>query len=420
MNKITNWLFHWWYVKKLQEQQSSPFKMKLETDSLKSNCILEVENEIGMPWLALKSLAYKLGIKTVFNNRIRIHRDDFGKQSVVANPVFTQNQIAELKSKFWFYRTILISFCIAESFLYSLTASLFVPGGGLLLQIPVAIFLAILVMLGLDYAFDKHFIYRDVIERHSKKELSEIELVKYKDVRNIGYTIIVLSFTAIIFSGLARIYYLEYIPSKGLPPERLISVVQASKMASVFTLAVTLIAALYMAMLKRDQAKIGIRFRMFKTWHAAHVQRNSYTQDLIKHANKIVLTTESVIEKHWQLVIDLKRVYKMGTEYDERFESLNTEYVLLKVQPGFTLTDCLYRTFAPIQCAYEELFKYGVMNAKEIKDKLTFASEILTVPEDHLEEHLAAIPKLKTEEVEETFIIPATNGKLKNHQFLTQ
>src|SRR4051812_17642041 len=107
VKKIYNWLFHNWYVKQLKEIQDLPYKMKIETDSLKSNCILETQNDIEPLWLSIKNETYKLGIKTVQNNRSRIHRDDFGKQTVHPNPVFSENQIAELKCKFWLYRIVI-------------------------------------------------------------------------------------------------------------------------------------------------------------------------------------------------------------------------------------------------------------------------------------------------------------------------
>ena len=417
MKKLANWLFSLWYAKQLKQIKDLPFKMKIETDSLKSNCILEIENHVELIWLSIKGLLYKLGIKSIQNLRARIHRDEFGKQAICNNPVFAENEVADIKSKYWLYITIITGFCIAESFLYLLTASLFVPGGGLLLQLPVAIFLAVLVMLSLNYAFEKHFQYREVMERYSKKELTDIELHKYSDMRNIGYVIILLCFGAIIFSGLARIFYLEYIPARGLSPERVLSVTRASKMASIFTMLITIITALFMAMIKKDQTKISNRFRVYRTWHNAHVKRNDYTQSLIQSANRIILVTEQCFEKHWQLVIDLKRIYKMDTEYDEKYEALHQEYVQLKAKPGFRVTDDIYGKFSVIQCVYEEIFRYGVLNAKEIKDKIDFANEILKVPEGYLAEHLEAMAMQKKDETILTHVLPATNGKAKEHEF---
>lgn len=369
--------------------------MKNETDSLKSNCVAEIQNDIEPLWLSIKRLVYKLGVKSVQHNRARIFRDEFGKQSILPNPVFTENQIAEIKSKSKLFLAIIIGFTIAESFLYFLTASLFVPGGSIYMKISVAIFLALLIMFALNYAFEKHFLYREAVDRYNKKELSDFQIKRFRDTRNFGYAIIILCFTAIIFAGFSRIFFLENIPMNGLDPAKAQSIHNASKMASIFTMLITIIAAVFMALIKQDQSKYGIKYRVLQSWRKALIKRNEYTQQLIRDANSIMLVTEHHIEKYWQLVIDLKRIYQMETEYDSKYEELHTEYVELKSKGGFVLTPDLYRKFAPIQCVDEELFKYGIANDKEIKAKIEFAQKILSMPEEHISEQLLALSEVK-------------------------
>ena len=413
MKNLSNWVLSWLHKKELQEQPDYPYIVKLETDDLKTRCILEIVNEIEPLWLDVKNGEYKLGIKTIQNNRARIERNDNSNTEKVArNPVFSEDQIAVLKSKFWLQRFVIIAFCIAESFLYTLIASLFVPGGGLYLQIPVAIFLAVLIMLALDYAMEKHFTYRDMVAHHNGKENGGAELKKHKDLKTIGHVIIALCIAAIAFAGLSRVFFMEYIPLKGLTPERIKSVTNASKMASIFTMLVTFIAAIFMAMIKRDQSKIGIRFRVYQSWHKAHVQRNIYTQLLIKNANKIVFVVEAAIKTYWQLVNDLKRALHKNTECDAKYQAADTEFTALIAKPDFQLNDHLYRRFECIQCMYGEIFEFGILNSKELKPKLAYILEILKVPEEHLAEHLASIANHKVEPTH-TIILPATNGQLK-------
>jgi hypothetical protein len=271
-------------------------------------------------------------------------------------------------------------------------------------------------MFSLNYGFEKHFLYREVLERHNKKEIADFELKKYRDMRAWGYILMVLSFAAILFSGLARIFFLEHIPANGLSPEKLKSVQRASSMASLFTLFVTVITAIFLALIKQEQAKTAVKFRIFRYWHKAHVSRNKYTQSLIRNANKLRLIVEQRVEKYWQLVIDLKRIFNIENEYDEKYEQLHQKYVALKAQPGFILTDDIYTKFAPLQCAYEELFKYGVMNSKEVKEKLAFAASILKVPDDHLVEHLRMTQK-PIPDLEPLQPMPELNGKQKAHAF---
>jgi len=389
--------------------------MKIETDALKSNCVAEIQDEIEPMWLSIKRVIYKLGIKSIQNNRARIYRDEFGKEVVLPNPVFSENQIAEMKVKQRLYLIIIIGFTIAESFLYYLTASLFVPGGSIWMKIAVAIFLALLIMFALNYAFEKHFLHREAVERHSRKEISDYQLTRFRDTRNIGYVIIVLCFAAIIFAGLSRIFFLENIPGNGLSAAKLLSVQRASKMASILTMVVTLITAIFMAAVKQDHGKYGLKLKVFKAWHGAHVSRNELTQELIRNANAIMLVTEQHIEKYWQLVIDLKRVYKMETEYDAKYKDLNDEYEKLKSKRGFTLNDDLYRKFAPLQCVDDFMFRYGVVNDKHIQDKIAFAIKILSMPQDHITEHLNVLTQMVNSKPSLTDVF-SKNGKSVEHE----
>lgn len=386
--QTTNWLLRAWYRYRLKEQQSSPFKIKSEMDLLKSNTILDILNQIMPIWLSVKALNYKLGIKEIQNNRASTQRDEFGKQKTFDIPLFSQNQIADITTKYIMYYVATIGFVIAESALYFLTASLFVPGAPTYVKIGVAIFLATLIMLALSYGFEKHYLYQHAAERQNTKDISSFELKRIQGIRNWGYALIVLSFAAILFSSFARIFFFEYIPMQGLDPQKMHSIEQASRMASVFTLLITIIAAIAIALIKQEQAKIGVQFRVFKYWRNAHMRRNTYMQKLIKEGNKILLTIEQIVDKHWQLAIDVKKTFKMETEYDPKYEKLHAEYEVLRSTQSFYLTEQIYIKYSVLQGAYEELFKYGILHSKEIGEKIVFVTTILKIPEAHVAEHL--------------------------------
>lgn len=391
LNKFLNgWKLQDHYVKKLLEQKDSPFKMKNEADSIKSSCLIEIQNNITPLWLSIKNIAYKLGIKNIENNSSRLFRDEFGKVTKLPNPVFSANELHSIRSKSIILVIIVISFTVAESFLYFLTASLFVPGAPEYMKILVAIFLAVLLMLALNYAFHRHFFYRIVIERYHKKEITEIEIRKHRDMRNIGYFIIIICFSAILFAGFSRIFFLENVPTAGLSDAKAESVTKASKMASIFTMLITIIAAIFMAVIKQDQAIYSVKHKIYKEWKNANIKRNIYTQNLIGHANSILLLVEKHAEKYWELVIDLKRVYHMETEYDSKYEELYKEFVELKASKNFILNEHVYRKFTVLQCSDELLFKYGIFNDETINAKINFCLEILKIPEVHIQDHLSA------------------------------
>jgi len=56
-------------------------------------------------------------------------------------------------------------------------------------------------------------------------------------------------------------------------------------------------------------------------------------QQLIKDATQLLATVEQSIEKHWQLVIDLRRVF--NAEHDAKFDSLQQSYVKPQGKSGF-------------------------------------------------------------------------------------
>lgn len=391
LNKFLNgWKLQNHYIKKLLAQKDSPFKMKNECDSLKSACLTEIQDEITPFWLSIKKISYKLGIKNIENNSARLFRDEFGKVTKLPNPVFSSNELHSIRSKSILLVIIVISFTVAESFLYFLTASLFVPGAPDYMKILVAIFLAVLLMLALNYAFHQHFHFRLVVEKYQKKEITENEIKKFKDARNIGYFIIILCFVAILFAGFSRVFFLENVPTNGLSEAKAKSITRASKMASIFTMIITIIAAIFMAVIKQDQSIYSVKYKVYKDWKKANIKRNIYTQTLISNANSLLILIEKHAEKYWELVIDLKRVYHMETEYDSKYEELYKEFVELKASKNFILNEHVYRKFTVLQCSDELLFKYGIFNDETINAKVNFCLEILKIPEIHIQDHLSA------------------------------
>lgn len=382
-----SWIFRPWYVFRLRQQLSSPFKMKNEVEAIRANCILQIEQAVEPLLLSLKKLAFQIGIKEIQNNRSRLERRKFQKPLISPNPLFSQREITNIIRKFWIGIVILIVFTASEGALYLLTASLFVPGGSEILKLSVAVFLALLSLFCLDYGFEQHFKYREIKSLLSRSGEYAHELRMQNDKRILGYILIGLALMAILFAGLARIYYLENVDVSGLSEGKMQSVRRASKWASWLTLIVTLASAILLAVIKREQSKTAEQYQVYRYWNRAQKRRNQQLKTLINDANKILLRSETIFEKSFQLVIDLKRVFRMEQEFDAKYEQLNQEYLDMKARPGFTLSEHVYRRFSPIQGAHEELFKYGITTSPEIKPKLAFALELQRMAEEYLEEH---------------------------------
>ena len=66
-----------------------------------------------------------------------------------------------MKSLRRFYWFIVLLFVLAESGLYYLTAQVFIPGGAEYAKLILALFLGLVVMVILNFSFEKHFIRYD-------------------------------------------------------------------------------------------------------------------------------------------------------------------------------------------------------------------------------------------------------------------
>ncbi|MFN8288984.1 MAG: hypothetical protein U0U70_01885 [Chitinophagaceae bacterium] len=404
-----SWAFRWWYILKLKQQISSSFKVKNESEAVKSDAISEIQQRIKPLWLSIKRLAYKLSIKTVQNNRSRLHREETGHQRLSSQPLFTQNQISSITRKYWLNLIVQALFLISEAFLYWLVAVLFVPGGGEIAKLAVALFLAGLGMICLDYGFTNHFLYIKIKSLFLKKEIGDYDLKSQNNKRILGYLLIVFTLAVIIFSGMVRIFFIEQVDPTGLSAEKLQAVKQASKWASLLTMVATIATAIYLAALKREQGKIAEQYDVMRYWKKTVQKKNTYAQELIKTSCKLLSVVEQTTEKHWQLIIEIKRIFKMAQEQDLKYLHLDKEYVDVKSKPGFTINDHIYRKFAPVQAGHEELFRYGVYNALEIKTKIDYVHKILREVEEYLAEQIQAANS-SMRNVETANILPAANG----------
>ena len=412
MKKVSNWYLTWTWARRIKELASSPHVVKNETDALKANCISDILNRIESSSVTLPQLLHKYGVKQVQNQRSRIHRDDFDKQKLLPNPVFSQSQISSIKSK-WGYLLFLIIFCMAgEAVLYYLTAAILVPNGTIVMKITAGSFIAIVFMALLDFSFKSYFQY---LEALNQKENNETKLKEYVFRRNAAYVFVPFVCIALFSAGISRIYFLEYIPPGGLSPEKLHSVLLSSKWASILTLITTILVSFLMGFIKQEFSKVNKQYMEYREWHTAHVRANKCLLEIIQLARTIYHTTEVVAEMYWLLVIDLKRIVQ-DKEYDAKYEALHTEYWNLRIKKGFVVTDEIYRKFSPIQSVYAELFRFGVLNDPVIKEKRDFVIEILKTPKEHIAEHLRALMEAKEpKQIVQPFSL---NGSSKKHELI--
>jgi hypothetical protein len=391
MNKITTWIFHLSWAHMLKKVLGLKYKSKMETEATISRCVLEIKNEVSVPWSKIKQIPYRLDIKAVQNFCVRWERNEHETPLLRPDPVFTTEEIAKMKLRFLYFVIIILLFPIGESFLFYLTSPLFVPGAGEGVKIGVSIFLALLILFGCGFGFDMHFKYRDALELHEKKRLSEHQLRTYRHWLILGYVVFLFSLLTVIFAGLSRIHFLEYIPVSDLPQERTAGIRSATEFGSLVTFCVTIVTGLLLAAVKQKQGKDNVRLLVYRSWHRANVRRNRLALELIRNATEIVSIVELCIEKNWQLQIDLKRIFLMETEYDPLFEAQYKTYMIEKAKPEFVLTENIYLRMMEVQGVYRDTFEYAILRDPAIREKLEFAKTIEKLPKAAIAAYILSI-----------------------------
>jgi len=415
MPKFYNFIFDWRYANMIKRLQNVPFKMKIATERLRSACILQVSNDTERICRKLKRLIHKAGMKRAEHAGARLNRNLFSKETVIDNPVFTHAQMAELK-KYLPTLWLVFLFIFGETSLNYIVSCCFLPGASDYVKYPFALFLSIIGMMGLHVGYSRHFAYKEAL--HTKDSIDAYELENYRDKCLWGYAILALTFIGIIAAGFVRIFFTEEIPPDGLSQERLHSLIQVGKYSGIFTMSVTLTSAMLLAGIKHEQAKRGISFFINRKLQACKRKNERYHIQLLDQSEMLRSTVDQCMEKNWQLITRLKELFRLEEEFDLKYLALNKEYVELKSRPDFSLTDALYLKFNPLQCSYEEIFKYGILHTGAIKEKLQLAAEAEKMANRHVEEHTPAFMDAAKETVApyvlDKDIVKPTNGTVKH------
>jgi hypothetical protein len=359
------WYFKWWRARQLKKQAHIPHKLKLNTQRLKSECVYEIKGKYKPIMDTLEMLKQKLIIKEKKLKMIEADRDEHGIEKEKRDILFTQGEIAKIKSLRRFYAFIVVLFIAAESGLYYLTAQVFLPGGADYAKLILALFLGMVVMVILNFSFEKHFEYREILANKEKLKISDEELKNKRDIRIFGYILGFLSFAIMLAAGLVRIYFLEQMDLSGYTAGEAANLQKVGTWASYLTLAVTFSLAIFLALLKKQQMANSYAYKRYKKWNETIKKTNEYTQAKIKAKQDLENIYKPLIDKYWQLVKELERIW--GIEYDEQDKGLFEGFQNLKRSSGLKINDDVYKKFEDVLYSDYDLFKYGIEKDSEVK-----------------------------------------------------
>jgi hypothetical protein len=318
-------------------------------------------------------LKQKLEIKDEKMKVIKTDRDEYGLEKEKKEILFTQGEIEKMKLLRRFYWFIVLLFILAESGLYYLTAQVFIPGGSEYAKMVLAVFLGLVVMVLLNFSFQKHFEYREILANREKLNISNEELKNKRDIRILGYVVGALCLLIMLAAALVRIYFLEQMDLGGYTPEEIENLYKVGTWASYLTLAVTFALAIFLALLKKQQMENSYRYKVYRKWSGTIRKANEYKQDQLKVKNEIESIYKPLIDKYWQLVKELEKIW--GIEYDEQDKDLFDELKALKRSGNLKVDEDAYKKFEDILYANYDLFKYGIERDADIKGMISVLSK---------------------------------------------
>ncbi len=347
---MSNWVFRWWRVRQLKKQINISHKLKLNTQRLKAECVSEIKNLYNDLIKHFEMLSQKINIKD--------------KKLAGIDGDFRQKEIEQIKSKNIFFKLIVFLFIIAETGLYYLTAQVFIPIENEPLKLVLALFLGTVVMIILNWSVSKHFEYRIKISKREELGLTDADIKNARDMRIVGYVLVFISFFIILAAALVRIFYLEQMDLTGYTAEEVANLQKVGSWASYLTLGVTFALGIFLAFLKGEQLTNSIRYKEWKKWREQTLKLNKYSQDKIKTEEEMKNIYKEIIEKYWQLVKELERIWRI--EYDEQDKELFVELKNLKRSGNFKIDEATYTKYEDVIYVERGLFYFGCERDSEV------------------------------------------------------
>ncbi|MDZ4711300.1 MAG: hypothetical protein SGI89_03135 [bacterium] len=359
------WIFNKYARWKLRRLRNLDFKMDNLTKRIKGDVLEEMKSEMKN-FSKLDEIERKLDVKRHKLNVIGKFRDQFGKEKLRSFPIFTENEIQEIKSQRRLYIFLLVLFVLSETFLYYLTAEIIVPIDSMFVKLIIGLIMAVLVFLLFDFFLKAHFLNREVNERREELGFTDKNLKKYKDKLIIGYAALFVAVFFMIAASIVRYYYLHGTDTTGLNPDEIEKTETLGMWVNYLIIAFTIGVALYLGPLKVELLKTINEYKVYKRWRHTIIRLNN----MIQHARKIINNhynkLNHLMEINWHLVLSLKEIF--GIEYDQKQNDLFQEFDYRKKNSRLVIDKDTYNHYEEIQCADEQLFKFGILNDKYLTE----------------------------------------------------
>jgi hypothetical protein len=413
MNINTHFYVNWWHDW-VRRHKGSPHRMKNITDYARAHCLHKILQQIEKADRRLPQLNFRLQKQWADRLSTGIDVDDFNVTTVTPEPIYAPKQIARIQIRFWSNFILLLLFTAAESVLFTVTASTYMRQSPLPLQILVGTSFAVGIMFAFSYNLSSYKHYLEALDLKAKK-VTENGLKWYRFKYILGIVSTLFVFIAVALAGVARMYYFEHIDPSGMTPDEFKLIQLATKYAGWFSLIVGIPITIFVGFMKHTFTKVAVDYFHYRKMNSASKSMASNTDEFIKYAKFILMEARQQALYYWLSVLNVKGQIHEG-EIDVKYRELNERYMFLRMQPGFVVTNEIYRRYRLIQSSFEELFVYGIVHDDLITDKINEAAAMLQIPKEQAAEYIRQIEETKANCKLPTF---SSNGHSKNEVTFT-
>jgi len=348
-----------------------PFKMRNFTESYQEECREEIKNQLKEIIVKLPHVWTRLNLKVLKQKMHDNFVDILGRSNPVKWPIFTENEVAKFKQNRFAYVVVLFLMVFFESVLYSLMTSLFIKKQTLKdfagIEFIFGFAFAVIFVAALHFAFKSLWEFFEAKYLVERDNLNKVELKPF--YKNLVLAIIIL-FVFIITN-----VYTGFIRATILEPSSTASSTFIDKIHGpllVFSIAITFIVALVMALLEKEIAEKSEKYKVFKNWKRQQKERKLYNSQVREMLKKCLEAKDILIEKYWGVMKDLQRVFEIEVDADKQplYDELNEKVKINDINLQ-KLDDNIYQNYLPVAITRHELFEYGIDSDKGITDIIT-------------------------------------------------
>jgi len=350
---LNSWLFRFRYGK-------LNFLIDNICQTFQSDCREEIKKELDGITGKFPAVYTRLKLKDAKERMHATFTPLVGNPIILRHPIFTAHEVEKLKTNRKIYIVVLVLLLFFESILYSLMGTMFIPKG--LRDTFVGTELIFGFAFALIFVSALHYAFKNLWTFFEAKHIIEINSYDGKELKrfypNLAISLVILVLFLVIntYTGYIRAIIVE--PASTASSDFLDRI---RGPLLVFSILVTFVVALVMALLEKDIAEKAENYRIYKNWYKQQKERKTYNtmiRNMLQSSNEAI---HLKIEKYWNLTKDVQRT--VGREYDEKHAELYSELRGRIEKNEIDLTnidDPNYRYFQPVEATCFTLFTYGI------------------------------------------------------------